>query len=347
MKKITYCQAINQALIQEMERDNSVFVYGIGVPDHKNVFGSTEELQDRFGSSRVFDTPLSEDALTGFGIGAAMNGLRPVQIHIRADFALLAMNQIINMMSSIEYMSNGQLKCPIVIRIIIGRGWGQGFQHSKSLFSLFTHIPGLTVIAPSNPADMKGMLTKAIRMDSPVICFEHRWLYWQENYIIPQAYETPFNCSLYNGLYHNTANITFISYSWGTAECHKAAEILFQKHNITADVIDLKVLNDLDIERIIKFIHCDTCIIVEDDWSSNSVGASLLAKYMDIGGGLKDFSRIGWKNTPCPTARHLENDFYYDVKDIVRKAEERLGLEKADLSDVELYTHENKFKGPF
>ncbi len=355
MQKLTYAEAIRTTLIQEMERDKNVFCYGIGCDDFKGIFGTTIGLQEKFGKNRVFDTPLSEDSLTGFGIGAAMNGMRPVQIHIRADFALLAMNQIINMMSGIQYMSNNQLLCPIVIRIIIGRGWGQGFQHSKSLFSLFTHVPGLIVIAPSNPIDMKGMLTKAIRSNSPVICFEHRWLYWQEQEVHPcvleSDFEQPFQTVVHPYRSDGEADITLLSYSWGVVECKKAADVLWSKCSVKTNIIDLKRLSNLDIDLIVSCINTDECIIVEDDWLSNSVGAGFLAKYLDGKFNLThnpiNFSRIGWKNTPCPTARHLENDFYYDVKDIVLKVTNRLGLRVPDLRDVDCYSHENKFKGPF
>ena len=234
MKKITYCEAINEALYQEMQRDESVVICGIGCGDHKEIFGSTKGLKKQFGEDRVIDTPLSEDSMTGFCIGASMNNMKMIHVHIRADFALLAVNQIINMMSAMEYVSNGQLKCSMVIRIIIGRGFGQGFQHSKSLFSLFTQIPGLTVIAPSNPISMKGMLTKAIRSDKPVICFEHRWLYWQEqevaDCVMEENYEQPFQHTVYLGRgRERQTDITLLSYSWGVIECKKAAEILWDK----------------------------------------------------------------------------------------------------------------------
>lgn len=140
---ITYREAINEALIQEMERDPRVFVYGLDMPDHKRIFGTTNQLVERFGKKRCFATPLSEDAMTGFALGAAIGGLRPIHIHIRVDFLLLAMNQLINMLANYRYITGGNIRVPVVIRAIIGRGWGQGAQHSKSLFSLFAHIPGL------------------------------------------------------------------------------------------------------------------------------------------------------------------------------------------------------------
>jgi acetoin:2,6-dichlorophenolindophenol oxidoreductase subunit beta len=177
MRKLDYAGAIREAMWQEMERDEKVFVYGIGVPTFSKIFGTTKGLQEKFGHERCFDTPISEDAMTGFGLGAAIRGLRPIHVHIRVDFMLLATNQLVNMVSNYVYSTGGKLPVPMVIRAVVGRGWGQGAQHSKSLFSNFAHIPGLKVIAPTTPSDAKGMLTAAIRDDNPVICFEHRWLY--------------------------------------------------------------------------------------------------------------------------------------------------------------------------
>jgi len=191
MRKITYCQAIQEALQQEMQRDENVFVYGIGVPDHKAVFGTTAGIAEKFGKKRCFDTPLAEDAMTGMGLGAAINGLRPVHIHARVDFLLLAMNQLANMISSYRYLSRSRLKASMVIRAIIGRGWGQATQHSKSMQSIFAHIPGLRVVMPTTPYDAKGMLISAIRSDDPVLIIEHRWLYYQEDNVPEEAYEAP------------------------------------------------------------------------------------------------------------------------------------------------------------
>src|SRR3989338_4470125 len=169
MRSISYCEAINEALRQEMEMDKRVFIYGIGVPDHKRIFGSTNGLVEQFGSERCFDTPLSEDAMTGFGLGAAINGLKPIHVHTRVDFLLLAMNQLANMVSSYRYSVNGKASIPLVVRAIIGRGWGQSFQHSKTMYSVFAHIPGLKVVLPTTPRDAKGLLIAAIRDNNPVI----------------------------------------------------------------------------------------------------------------------------------------------------------------------------------
>ncbi|HVZ11454.1 MAG TPA: alpha-ketoacid dehydrogenase subunit beta, partial [Patescibacteria group bacterium] len=154
---ITYEKAINEAIFSEMERDKRVFLFGLDVTDHKKIFGTTTGLE-KFGEERFFGTPLSEDAMMGAALGAAINGLRPIYVHIRVDFLLLAMNQLVNMSATASYASAGKLKAPIVIRAVIGRGWGQGPQHSKSLQSVFAHIPGLKVVMPSRAYDAKGLL---------------------------------------------------------------------------------------------------------------------------------------------------------------------------------------------
>ena len=159
---IRYVDAIRDALETAMSIDDRVVVIGEGVPDPKGIFGSTVGLQERFGKNRVFDMPLIENAATGICVGAAMSGLRPILTHQRIDFALLSMDQIVNVAAKISYMFNGQLSAPLVIRAIIGRGWGQGPQHSQSLQAMFSHVPGLRVVMPATPVDAKGMMLSAI-----------------------------------------------------------------------------------------------------------------------------------------------------------------------------------------
>src|SRR3990167_10548892 len=155
VRLIRYVDALREAFEQEMERDPNVFLFGLDVDDHKGIQGSTLGLQEKFGKDRVFCTPLSEDAMTGVAIGAAMAGYRPIHVHIRMDFMLLCMNQLVNMGAKAHYMYNGQVKVPLVVRTMIGRSWGQGGQHSQALHALFMHIPGLKVVAPSNANDAK------------------------------------------------------------------------------------------------------------------------------------------------------------------------------------------------
>jgi transketolase C-terminal domain/subunit len=166
-RMLSYVDALREAVSQEMARDERVFVMGLDVDDHKGIQGSTRGLVDRFGPDRVFTTPLSEDAMTGVAIGAAMAGMRPIHVHIRMDFLMLCMNQLINMAAKSHYMYGGQVKVPMVVRSMIGKSWGQGAQHSQGLHAMFMHVPGLKVAAPSNAHDAKGALIAAIRDDNP------------------------------------------------------------------------------------------------------------------------------------------------------------------------------------
>src|SRR6185369_10487093 len=188
---IRYVDAIAEACAQEMERDEKVFVFGLDVDDHKSIQGSTAGLLEKFGPERCFGTPLSEDAMTGIAIGAAMAGYRPVHVHIRMDFMMLAMNQLVNIAAKAHYMYDKQVKVPLVVRTMIGRSWGQGAQHSQALHSKFMHVPGLKVVAPSNAHDAKGCMIAAIRDNNPVIYMEHRLLCNMQSYVSPDIFETP------------------------------------------------------------------------------------------------------------------------------------------------------------
>lgn len=346
MRKITYCDAIREAMIQEMQRDKNVFVYGLGVPDHKGIFGTTIGLEEEFGKERCFDTPLSEDAMTGFGLGAALNEMRPIHIHIRVDFLLLAMNQLANMVSCYRYASCGMLKVPLVIRAVIGRGWGQGFQHSKSMQSVFAHIPGLKVIMPTTPYDAKGMLISAIRDDNPVLVIEHRWLYWQEGEVPPEPFTVPLDKA---SIIRQGRDLTIVATSWMNVEALKAAEILARR-DISIEIVDSKSIAPFDRETIVESVNkTGRCIVADNDWLYCGFSAEAAAQiYSDCFDRLKSpIKRIGFAPTPCPTARHLENEFYPNAEKIVRTVEKMLDLEPMDLSKEEFYSHEKRFKGPF
>jgi len=349
MKKnriITYQQAINEALMQEMQRDESVFIYGLGVSDHKRIFGTTSGLVEKFGPQRCFDTPLSEDSMMGLGLGAAINGLRPVHVHIRIDFLLLAMNQLANMISSFRYMSGGKLKVPLVVRVVIGRGWGQGPQHSKSMHSIFAHIPGLKVVLPTTARDAKGLLISAIRDDNPVIFIEHRWLYWQEEEVSEKPFVIPLEEA---NILRKGKDLTIVATSWMNVEALKAAEIL-EKRGVSIEIIDPRTIapfNDKDIIKSVK--RTGYCIVADNDWLHCGFSAEVAARVSEkCFGKLKyPVQRIGFAPTPCPTARHLENEFYPSAIKIIRMIEKMLKLTPTDLSKEEFYSHEKKFKGPF
>jgi len=346
MRRISYCQALNEAMAQEMEADPSVFVYGIDVADHKRVFGSTNGLLEKFGPERCFSTPLCEDAMTGFGLGAAINGMRPIHVHMRVDFMLLAMNQLANMVSSYRYMSAGRLKVPMVVRAVIGRGWGQAFQHSKTMHSCFAHIPGLKVVMPTTPEDVKGTLVSAIRDDNPVLFIEHRWLYDVVDEVPEETLPIPLGRAK---VLNEGDDITIVATSWMNIEALKAAEIM-AKRGVGVEVIDPVSVCPLEEEPILESVmKTGHCVVADNDWVYCGFSAEVAAIVGEkCFGSLKSpVARIGFAQTPCPTVRHLEQEFYPNAVNIVRAIEAKLDLEQADLSGEDFYSYENKFKGPF
>lgn len=345
--RITYCEAINQALQQEMERDRTVFVYGISVTSHSRVFGTTANLVEQFGPQRCFETPLCEETMVGFGLGAAIKGLRPVHVHIRIDFLVLAMNQLLNMVSNYNYATGGKIKIPLVIRAIVGRGWGQGSQHSKSLHSYFAHIPGLKVVLPSTPYDAKGLLISAIRDNNPVVFIEHRWLYWAKANVPEKPYTVPIG---EGNILRRGKDITIVATSWMNVEALKAAEILKRKAGVDVEIVDPRTIAPLDDNLIIESVKkTGHCIIADNDWVHCGFSAEVAARVAEkCFGHLKSpVKRIGWAHTPCPTVRILENKFYSNAEDIIRLVESALQLPPTDLSGEEFYSHEKHFMGPF
>lgn len=345
-RTISYCKAINEALYQEMERDERIFVYGVDAADHKRTFGSGEGLLERFGPRRYFTTPLSEDAMMGLGGGAAIAGLRPINVHIRVDFLLLAMNQLANMIAPMHYGSVGKLSVPLVIRAIIGRGWGQGFQHSKTLHSIFAHIPGLKVIMPTTPHDAKGLLIAAIRDNNPVLVLEHRLLYWQEGPVPEGTFETPIGRA---NILKFGKDITIAATSWMNVEAYAAARIM-EKRGVNVEIVDIRSIAPLDDSLIAESVSKTGHLIVADyDWTNCGLSAEIAARiYEKCGSSLKSpITRIGFAPTLCPTTRPLENLFYPSAETLVRAIEQKLGLDRADLSGEEFFSYENKFKGPF
>src|SRR5579864_6178935 len=182
-RTLSYVDAVREATDLEMARDPAVILFGLDVDDPKAIQGTTRGLVEKFGSQRVFGTPLSEDAMTGAAIGMAQAGLRPIHVHIRMDFLMLAMNQLVNVAAKSRYMFGGKVALPVVVRSMIGKSWGQGAQHSQGLYSFFMHVPGLKVVAPTTPYDAKGCLIEAIRDDNPVMFIEHRLLHYQVGFV--------------------------------------------------------------------------------------------------------------------------------------------------------------------
>jgi pyruvate/2-oxoglutarate/acetoin dehydrogenase E1 component len=316
---LTYAEAIREATAQEMERDPSVLVMGQGVDDFRGTLGTTRGLAEQFGSERVFDTPLSEDGMTGVAIGLALAGLRPIHVHIRMDFLMLAMNQLVNIAAKSRYMSGGTVQVPMVVRSLIGKSWGQGAQHSQGLHAFFMHVPGLKVIAPSTPYDAKGGLIAAIRDDNPVMYIEHRMLYSQTGHVPEALYTVPLGKAR---LLRAGRDVTLVGISYMAVECLRAATHLAQV-GIEAEVLDPVTLSPLDVEAIASSVlKTGRLLVVDTGWTACGASAEILAAVTEQIQGLGSFrmKRLGFQPVPCPTTKPLENLFYPNPEKIASAA---------------------------
>lgn len=221
-KRMTFSEAINQGLKISMKKDKRMIFYGLGSTDPKSIFGTSKNLKKLYGSERVFDVPCSENALTGVAIGASLAGVRSVVTHQRLDFFLLAMDQLVNSAAKWHYMFGGQISVPITIRLIVGRGWGQGPTHSQNLHAWFAHIPGLKVVIPTYPEDAKNLLIKSIFDPNPVIFIEHRWLHSQVGQVTNKFdWKSVEKCKLIK----KGRNLTVVGMSYLTIEASRAQKL--------------------------------------------------------------------------------------------------------------------------
>jgi len=238
-----YVSAIREALDIAMELDPSVLVLGQGVDDPGSMFGTTKGLHVKYGRHRVFDTPLSEEGMMGVSTGAAMNGMRPVYMHNRPDFILLAMNQLVTHAAKFHFMDNGQTNVPMVVWAAIGRGWGSGAQHSQAIQGLLLGVPGLRIVMPSTPFDAKGLMMAAIADNNPVLIFEHRWLMKKEGIVPEGAYKVPIGKGIYR---RRGGDLTIVGSSHALELALSAASRLAAE-GIEAEVIDLRTIKPLDL----------------------------------------------------------------------------------------------------
>lgn len=350
MRELKFNQAINEALDYCLAADPRVLLMGLGVPDPKGVFGTTLGLQEKFGPERVFDMPTAENGMTGIALGATLAGRRPVMVHQRIDFAVLAMEQIVNQAAKWRYMFGGQMGAPLVIRLIVGRGWGQGTQHAQSLQSWFAHIPGLKVVMPTTPADAKGLLTTAIEDDDPVVFIEHRWLHGLHGPVPTGRHAEPLGRAR---IARKGKDVTVAAFSYMTIEALRAAERLAAL-GIEADVVDLRCVRPLDEKTLLASVRKTGRLIVADtSWTYCGVSAEIAAlaaeKAFDK---LKcPLRRLGTADCPIPSTPALANLCYPRSEEIEEAACAMLGRRRRPASSgkpsVPLDVPDPSFTGPF
>ncbi len=315
-RTLSYREAVLEAQCQAMTADANVFVMGEGVDDTNGSFGTTIGLQERFGSNRVLDLPLAENTCMGMAIGAALTGMRPVLVHLRVDFTLLAMDQIVNHAAKWHYMFDGRQCVPVVVRCIIGRGWGSAAQHSQSLQGLFQHVPGLKVVMPATAYDAKGLLLASIADNSPVIFLEHRWLYDSKEHVPENIYTVPIGQS---AVPREGTDITIAAVSLMVHEALAAAKEL-ASDGIEAEVLDMRCVKPMDRDALARSLNKTGRLIVAD--TGNILGgwtaevAAFVAEELlhDLKAPLV---RIGLPDIPTPASAVLETQFYPGKNDIV------------------------------
>ncbi len=323
MAEMTMREAISQALWEEMERDERVFIMGEEVGVWGGTYAVTRGFYDHFGADRVRDTPIAEGVIIGAANGAAMAGLRPVAEIMTINFALLAMDQIVNHSAKLHSMFGGQFTVPIVIRTVSGGGRQLGATHSQTPDVVFAHFPGLKVVAPGTPRDAKGLLKSAIRSDDPVMYIEHATLYQARGEVPEEEYLEPIGVSK---VQREGDDVTLVSYSKGLQLSLQAADIL-AKDNVNAEVVDLRSLRPLDMGPVVEsFKRTNRCVIVEEGWGSFGIGAEVASRLYEEAFDYADapIKRVAQKEVPLPYNRELEQMALPQVTDIVDAVKEVL-----------------------
>jgi pyruvate dehydrogenase E1 component beta subunit len=323
MAQITYREALNQALREELERDERVFIMGEEVGYFGGAFKVTDGLLAVFGDKRVRDTPISELTIVGAGIGAAMGGLKPIVELMTINFGLLAMDQIVNNAAKIRYMFGGHAKVPLMIRAPQGGGHQLGAQHSQSLEAYFLHCPGVRLVLPATPADAKGLLKSCIRQDDPVIFLEHESLYGVKGEVPDGEYLVPLGQA---NVMRSGKDVTLVSYSKCVYDSMAAADAL-ENEGIDAEVIDLRSLNPLDIGTVLQSVKkTGKAIIIYEGWRTGGAGAEIAAQIQEGAFDHLDapVERIATLDTPMPYNARLEKAALPSPAQIVKLAERML-----------------------
>lgn len=343
--------AIRVGTAEAMAAYPGVIVMGLGVPDPKGVFGTTVGLQEEFGKSRVFDIPCSENAITGVAIGAALGGYRPILTHQRVDFALLSVEQIVNQAAKWRYMFGGRMNVPLVIRMIVGRGWGQGPQHSQALHAWFAHVPGLKVVLPVFPQDSRDLLLLSVEDDDPVIFIEHRWLHGVKGHVDSRRPQLPLGRA---AVVREGKDITVAAYSYMVLEALEAAKGL-SDDGISVEVIDMRTARPLDSDTLLSSVRKTGRFVAADIGTAIcSVGSELVS--IVARGAHSNLQSapelVASPECPTPTSPVLSAEYYPRAPHIVAAVRRALGLPvDASLTavpeGVELDKPDPAFTGPF
>ena len=344
VRELKYWEALSEGLVQAMERDSSIFIAGIAVDYASGIFGSTVAALERFGPGRVFDTPSMENALTGIAIGAAAMGKRPVIVHPRNDFMFLAFDQLINLAAKWKYMFGGRAgSVPIVVRAVVGKGWGQGATHSQSTHAPLAHFPGLQVVLPAFPNDAKGLTIAALEGDVPTVILEHRALYETIGPVDGACMATPIGKA---NVIRQGDDVSIVAVSFMAYEALHAAEELANE-GVSAEVVDARSVRPLDEETILASVKKTGRLLVADtSWElcgfSSEVAALVAEKGFD---SLKaPVRRIAMADCPAPVSLSLENAFYPKASTIAKAVLAMMGKSADALGDID---REDTFKGPY
>lgn len=327
MRRISYAQAINEALHQVIEKDDRVFLIGQGVTSPWYVGTTTVGLIDRFGPERIIDTPVSENGVTGVAVGSALAGMHPILVHPRMDFMYYAMDQIANHAANWYYMFGGRLSVPMTIWGIINRGGEQAAQHSQALQAIFMHIPGLKVVMPSTPYDAKGLLIASIEDHNPVVYIDDRWLYTFVGEVPEEMYSVPIGKGI---LRRKGKDVTIVATSFMVHEALKAAESL-DEDGIDAEVVDLVSLKPLDESILFGSVKKTGRLVIADGgWKTCGVGAEISARIAEnIFEHIEaPILRVSLPDTPAPASSALEKVHYRNAKDIAMAAKKVVSREK-------------------
>lgn len=350
-------QAIREGLIEAGIKDESVIYLAEGVDDPSSVYGTLSGLNKHFAPGRIIEMPLSENALTGVAVGAALMGKRPVLSFHRVEFALLAMEQIANNAAKANYISCGRHNIPLVLRLIVGRGWGQGPEHSQSLEAMFAMIPGLKVIMPTYPADAKGMIIAAVEDNNPVVIIEHRWCHYIQGEVPLGHYRSPLDGPK---KVRDGEDITIVASSFMTLEAAQAADAL-KELGYSAAVFDLRVLRPLNLESVFESVNTTgNLITVDTGFKKFGIGAEIVSEVVtNCFSKLKSAPvRIGMPEHPSPSSRGYLPGLYPDATKIVKTAASVLGIPEDKLNeaikdlenkrgDLSIDVPDPRFKGPF